>query len=195
MNVVVATWCPAAKLMKIDKLAQRFFSSHDLAQAGILAGLAFLFLGGVSILPTGRLFLFSLASLCVFVAQLNLGRKKAIYLYLAITALACLISWRTALSFAAFFGIYPLLASYVRMKNNRVTAYLIRIGYGAISLTLLSLFFGNISLPVLSFKLFTRVFWGPFILFSNLLYTVLYDLLMSYLTDLYFSHIRPYHRP
>ncbi len=97
--------------------------SYPLAVGAVLTALCWLFLAAVGVLPTGRLFVMTLASLLILVARHEIGLKGAALVYLASSLLALL--WPgpvTAALFAFCFGIQPLLILFFRERTSLIAA-------------------------------------------------------------------------
>ncbi|HHW93570.1 MAG TPA: hypothetical protein GX734_03650 [Clostridiaceae bacterium] len=91
--------------------------SAQIALGGILSALCWLFLILAGVMPTGRFFLLTLASLVIVVAYLELGQRGAFLVYLVTSVLAMI--WPGIFSgvlFALCFGLLPQLIVFLRAR-------------------------------------------------------------------------------
>ena len=100
--------------------------SYPLAAGAILTALCWLLLAAVGVLPTGRFFLLTLASLLIVTARQEIGFQGAVLVYLAASLLALL--WPgpvTAALFALCLGIQPLILLFLRERTGLLLARLL----------------------------------------------------------------------
>ncbi len=101
--------------------------TRNVSWGGMLAALTLCFLVAAALSPTANLALYSLTSLCIAAAVVELEERKATLVYLA----AALISlaypgWTQSWPFILFFGLYPLLRAVCDRRFKQVMAWLIR---------------------------------------------------------------------
>ncbi|HNZ63043.1 MAG TPA: hypothetical protein PKH23_01755 [Bacillota bacterium] len=104
----------------------RSFRTARLALGGILAALCWLFLILSGVLPTGRFFVLTLASLVIVVAYLELGQRDAALVYLAAAVLAFI--WPgvfSGVTFALCFGLMPLMITFLRVRTGMLVTRLV----------------------------------------------------------------------
>lgn len=122
-TVVASAW-GAISAFAVDSGMERrtrsfFHGSAQIALAGILSALCWLFLILAGIMPTGRFFLLTLASLVIVVAYLELEQRGAFLVYLVTSALA--FAWPGVfygILFALCFGLLPQLIVFLRTKTS-----------------------------------------------------------------------------
>lgn len=117
-----------------DQSAKRF-TGRDVSYGGVLTALILLFLVLSAWSPTADLAFFSLTSLCVAIAVVELGIGKALIVWLAATLLGLAYpGLQLVWPFVFFFGIYPLLRGLIDQKLARKAAFWLRHGVGLILL-------------------------------------------------------------
>jgi hypothetical protein len=80
------------------------------ARGGLLTALGLLLIAASALSPTADLALFSLTSLCIAVAVIELGQKQAWIVFLAIALLSLIWpGWFLSYPFWTFFGIFPII--------------------------------------------------------------------------------------
>ncbi len=98
----------------------------QIALGGILSALCWLFLILAGVLPTGRFFVLTLASLVIVVAYLELNRRGAFLVYLVTSVLAFI--WPGIFSgvmFALCFGLLPQVVVFLRAKTSMFVTRLV----------------------------------------------------------------------
>ncbi len=120
---VVNAWVAISAFAADEGMSRRtsFFSagSAQIALGGILSALCWIFLILAGVLPTGRFFLMTMASLVIVVAYLELGHRGAFLVYLVTTVLAFI--WPGVFSgvlFALCFGLLPQLIVFLRVRTG-----------------------------------------------------------------------------
>lgn len=89
--------------------------SRKIATGALLTALGWLLLFGAGFLPTGRLFVLTLASFVLLIAWRELGMRSALLVYLLVSLLALLSPGLvTAAQFGLFFGPLPLIWLWLR---------------------------------------------------------------------------------
>lgn len=93
--------------------------SRNVARGGILSALILMAIGASALLPTADLALFSLTSLGMAVAVIELDQRRAWVVFLAVAALTLIWpGWLLSYPFWTFFGIFPILKA---VCENRLT--------------------------------------------------------------------------
>ncbi len=100
--------------------------SAQIALGGILSALCWLFLILAGVLPTGRFFLLTLASLVIVVAHLELGPRGTFLVYLVTTVLAFIHPGVfSGVMFAFCFGLLPQLIMFLRVRTSMFVTKLV----------------------------------------------------------------------
>ncbi len=100
-------------------------NTRAVALGGMMAALAILFLVAGAILPTADLSLLALSSLPIAVAVIELGYKRALLVYLAVSLIS--LAWpgiAFSYLFLFFFGIFPVLKAVFEFRLNRAISAL-----------------------------------------------------------------------
>jgi hypothetical protein len=102
-------------------------SGRDISYGGILTALIILFMILSAWSPTADLALFSLTSLCMAIAVIEMGLAKSLVVWLAASLLGLAypglqLTW----PFFVFFGTYPLLRALIDTRRPRFQAWVIR---------------------------------------------------------------------
>lgn len=100
--------------------------TYQIALGGILSALCWLFLILAGVLPTGRFFLLTMASLVIVIAYLELGQRNAFLVYLVTTAVAFIFPGVFAgVMFAFCFGLLPQLITFMRIRTSMIVTRII----------------------------------------------------------------------
>ncbi len=168
--------------------------SPVLATASLLTALCWVLLALSGVLPTGRLFVMTLASFVLVAACLELGPGKAFYVYLGASVLSLLWPGLAIFSlFALCFGILPLLIFYLRSRMAPFFARLLT--HAVMSL----LFIGVIAIVGID-QLILRDLGQSALILSSLallalqLFLLVYDYAMRVFIRFYADRIGPWIR-
>lgn len=171
-----------------DKSAKRF-TGRDVSYGGVLTALILVFLALSALSPTADLAFFSLTSLCIAIAVIELGIGKALIVWLAATLLGLAYpGLQLVWPFVFFFGTYPLLRGLIDQKLTRKAAFWLRHGVGLILLAVgITLFM----LPLLiewtgRFGVWLRFAVPP----ALAILMLVYDYTLTLLVQLYYRRIR-----
>lgn len=121
------------------------FMSRKIAFAGIFTGVAVVLLYMASIMPTGRLTLYFLASLPVALGIIEFGAGTGIAVYSA----ACILSFMITGSifgivpFLMFFGHYPIFKYFIEKGRKAMAEVLLKLAVFNVSGALWYLLFKN----------------------------------------------------
>lgn len=162
--------------------------TRQLALGGLSSALILLSLAAATFLPTAKLALFSLGSLALAVAVIELGQPFAWLVYLAVSLLA--LAWPGLASswpFLLFFGPYPLIRAVIDSRLPRLAALLLRLGAGTVLAGAAFLVFGRPALAGLAARFGPLVFYLALPL--ALLGILIYDLVLGMLIQLYVSRL------
>ncbi|MCD8116228.1 MAG: hypothetical protein LUE21_03800 [Oscillospiraceae bacterium] len=104
-------------------------STKRLARLALITALGVVFLVLASVLPTGRLALLAVASFAVCVARMLYGFGWGIGVFAVTAGLGFLLYPGAAvISYAAFFGYYPLVKSLLERFHSRVAEWALKLG-------------------------------------------------------------------
>ena len=125
------------------------------------------------------------ASLCVMIAQGELGYRRAIAVYLITAALSFVLvpSKTSTVLFAVMFGMYPVLKSYCEARFAKKTAYAVKYVYLNVAVGVLLVLAGVFS-DVIPWWIY-----GAVALAANIMFPV-YDFLLSRIMAVYYCRIR-----
>jgi len=161
----------------------------SIAYGGVLGALIVLFLFFSMWLPTADFALFSLTSLTLAVAVIELGSRTGWILY--VTAGLLGIAW-PGLAFVwpylLFFGPYPLLRAIIDRRCRPVAARIIRISIGVL-LASLSVILFRIEAVLTLFDQFAVWSW-MMIPVGTVVVITIYDLALGMLINLYVNRIK-----
>lgn len=120
------------------------FRTRAVSLGGLLAALAILFLIAGALSPTADLSLLALSSLPIAIAVIELGYKRALLVYLAVSVIS-LAYPGIAFSylFILFFGFFPVLKGYLESRLKRPAAAVIKQIAANISLMLAAWLFAR----------------------------------------------------
>jgi len=119
VNAWAATSAFAVDVGMVRRTNSFSSGSAQIALGGILSALCWLFLILAGVMPTGRFFLLTMASLVIVVACLELGQRGAFIVYLATSALAFVYpNIFTGVMFALCFGFLPQLIVFLRVRTS-----------------------------------------------------------------------------
>ncbi len=165
--------------------------ARKLAFSSVMTALTVVSLYGSVALPTGRIALLAIASLCVLITHAECGTKYSFIQYIT-TALisALIIPYKSqVILFIAFIGYYPIVKSYIERIESVWLEWVVKIlffnalfilAYFVINSFLLNyIHFGSIFMYALA-----HLFW-VFIIFEILF--VIYDYLLSLFVSYYIN--------
>lgn len=159
--------------------------SRKIAFAGMFTGIAAVFLYISTIIPTGKLTLFFLASLPVSIMIVEFGAGAGIAVYSAICLLSLLISGNIlgVVPFVFFFGHYPIFKYFIEKGRKAAVEVLLKLAVFNISGLLWYLLFkslfitafpapltDNIILPAVAFAAMQAAFLIYDYVYSRLIY-------------------------
>lgn len=164
-------------------------TGRDVSYGGILTALILLFIIVSAWSPTADLALFSLTSLCMAIAVIEMGIGKALVVWFAASLLSLAYpGLQLAWPFFIFFGTYPLLRALIDTKWPRFKAFLIRHAAGLVMLAIgLALFL----LPTIA-SLTSRLGGWLWVLIppAGVVLMLVYDYALTLLIQLYHRRIR-----
>lgn len=164
-------------------------SGRDISYGGILTALIILFMIVSAWSPTADLALYSLTSLCMAIAVIEIGLVKSLVVWLAASLLGLVYpGLQLTGPFIVFFGTYPLVRALIDTKWPRFRAWLIRHLAGLFMLAIgLALFL----LPTVD-GWTTR--WGDWLWLlippAGIMLMLFYDYALTLLIQLYHRRIR-----
>ena len=165
-----------------------------MAFSSIMTALTVVCLYGSVVLPTGKIALLAMTSLCVLVTQAECGTKFALIQFLASALIgSLLVPFKSQIViFILFIGYYPILKSHMERIGKRWLEWLVKI-----------LFFNAVLIVAyfaLKYFLLAYINFGTIfnIVFSNLILVVivaevvfvLYDYMLSMLASYYVNVVQ-----
>ena len=162
-------------------------TSLKVSLGGIVAALSIVLMFLTSVLPFGT-YAFPLISgvlLCVIVIEINYPWAFATWFAVSELSFLVLADKEAALYYAAFFGIYPIIKSFIERLRSKVLQYLIK--YAFFNVCMVAAFYIGIfllSIPKESFYLFGLYLPWVFLIIGNLFF-ILYDICVTRLVTIY----------
>ena len=160
-----------------------------LAKAGLLGALCVAFLYFGALLPGGRLSFLAISSLCMMSAMIETSTKRAIILFVAVSAVAFFILPQKAIlgAFFLFFGPYPILKKKLERCTSRGLAYALKLLFfnvdAGLSCFLVFRFFAP-GMPA-----FFSLWMLPVFIFAANVVFLLFDHVLTLAFDLYLRKI------
>ncbi len=134
--------------------------NKKLAYGGILVAVSVVLLYIAMLAPTGRLFLLALSSLPMAVLLLEFDLRTSLICYASTSLLFLIVSGnvRGVFAFILFFGIYPIVKSYIETGVRKIfMEYLLKLVFFNIVLIVLVFIYSALGLPLVeiinSFKI------------------------------------------
>lgn len=168
--------------------------TRKMAFASVMTALTIVCLYGSVVLPTGRIALLAITSLCVLITHAECGTKFSLIQFLASALIGMLlVPFKSQIIlFIAFIGYYPIVKSYIERMENRGLEWVVKI-----------LFFNAILIAayfILKYLLLAYINFGPIfsyvlshlflvIIFAEIVF-VLYDCMLSMLATYYVNAIQ-----
>ncbi|MBQ3416655.1 MAG: hypothetical protein IJH32_02350 [Ruminococcus sp.] len=162
-------------------------TSLKISIGGIIAALSIVLMFLTSIVPFGT-YAFPMISgilLCVIVIEINYPWAFATWFAVSVLSLLILTDKEAALYYAAFFGFYPIIKSFIERLRFKALQYLIK--YVIFNVCMIAAFFIGIfllSVPKESFYLFGFYLPWVFLIAGNLFF-ILYDICVTRLVTIY----------
>ena len=103
--------------------------TKKMAFSSIMTALTIVCLYGSVVLPTGKIALLALTSLCVLVTHAECGTKFSLIQFVAASLIGLLLipfKFQMIL-FIAFLGYYPIVKSYIEQLRNPLMEWLVKI--------------------------------------------------------------------
>ena len=168
--------------------------TRKLSFASVLTALTIVCLYGSTILPTGRIALLALTSLCVLVTQAECGTKFSLIQYTASAFIGLLLvpTKFQILIFILFIGYYPIVKSHIERLNSLLFEWIVKILYFNAMLIVLYFAVKYFLLQYVSFgPIFDYVF-SHLVIFVLILEVVfvLYDYLLSLMASYYVNVVK-----
>lgn len=126
--------------------------NKKLAYGGILTALSVVFLYIAMVAPSGRIFLLAMSSLPMAVLLLEFDLRTSLLSYVSSSILFLIVSGniKGVLTFALFFGIYPIVKSYIETGVRKVfTEYLFKLVFFNLILVALVFVYSALGIPIL----------------------------------------------
>lgn len=175
------------------ELARR--RTEEVAWGGLFTALCWLFLMAAVWLPTMSLSLRILAAFALLAAELRLGQRAALLVYLSTTLLTLIYpGFLLNLPWTLYFAPYLLLAFFFSRFFSGTTCILLRLAAGTGLFSALAAFYGPALFPP---SLRTRLqphFW-LIVIALGLIGSAIYDALLAYLSAFYTSRLAHSTRP
>ena len=104
-------------------------NTSKIALSAVFAALSVALMALISVIPSLELALPAIAGLFVAVIVIEIDKKWALGVWLAVSVLSLIIvpNEETAIVYTVFFGYYPVLKSVLESKTPRVVEYIIKI--------------------------------------------------------------------
>jgi len=170
--------------------------SRKIAFTGIFTGIAVVFLYLSTIMPTGKLTLYFLASLSVAITIVELGAGAGIAVYFAISLLNILITGNITgvVPFVFFFGHYPVFKYFIEKGRKAAVELLLKLTVFNMSIFLWYLLFKSLFITVLPAQFMGgRILTAVFITAMQAVFLV-YDYVFSRLLFYYESKLSLFRR-
>lgn len=167
--------------------------TRKIAFGSIMTALTIVSLYGSVFLPTGKIALLAITSLCILITHIECGTKFSLIQFLASALIGILfIPFKLQMIlFITFLGYYPIIKSYIEQINKRWLEWLVKI------------FFFNailiVAYMVIKYILLSYIRFGTIfeLVFSHLMTVVLileiafilYDYMLSLLASYYINVI------
>ncbi len=167
---------------------------RKLSFASVLTALTIVCLYGSTLLPTGKIALLALTSLCVLVTQAECGTRYSLIQYVASALIGLLLvpTKFQIILFIVFIGYYPIVKSYIERLNKLWLEWVVKIFY--FNAMLIVLYF------IVKYFLLRYVSFGPIFdyVLSHLVIVVailelvfiFYDYLLSLMASYYNNVIK-----
>lgn len=168
--------------------------TRKLAFSSIMTALTVVCLYGSVVLPTGRIALLAVTSLCVLITVAQFGTRYALIQYVATTLIGSLLVPFKAqvILFAAFLGYYPIIKSYIEHLSSIFLEWLVKILFFSAVLIVTYFLLKYVLLPYISFgAIFDYVFSHLIIVavIAEIVF-ILYDYILSMLASYYVNVIQ-----
>lgn len=114
--------------------------SRKITFSAIIAALSIIFLYGAYLIPSGKIGLYAVSSVCLAAVVIECGKKAAFLCYLAVSLLTFFLipDKSFVLPFLLFLGYYPILKSYLEgTVKNRIGEYALKLLCGNIAFVIL----------------------------------------------------------
>ncbi len=160
--------------------------TKKLSLAAVLSAVMLLFLYLVCVLPTGRIFIFCLATAPICILMLEAGTRFSICAYVAVSLLALVLlpNKNIALLYALFMGYYPILKCYIEKWNRLLGEWIIKLAVFVLAMIAGSFFCRVYGIPI------GVMHWYSYLLLAAV--CVVYDIALSYFIQFYRHRIEPY---
>lgn len=168
--------------------------TRKLSFASILTALTIVCIYSSTILPTGRIALLALSSLCVLVTRIECGTRFALIQYISSSLIGLLLipSKFQIILFVVLIGYYPIIKSHIEHIDNLLLEWIVKILY--FNAMLILIYFG------MKYFLLSYVSFGPIFeyIWSHLVLVVLvaeiafviYDYLLSLMATYYINVVK-----
>ena len=169
-------------------------TSRDISYGGILTALILLFVILSAWSPTADLALFSLTSLCMAIAVIELGIARSLVVWLAASLLGLAYpGLQLVWPFFIFFGTYPLVRAVIDTKWSRSKAFMLRHGVGLMMLAAGIVLFLRPSIRDITDRI--GVWLWLLIPPAVVILMLVYDYALTLLIQLYHRRIRGRNKP
>lgn len=162
--------------------------TKKMAFASIMTALTVVCLYGSVVLPTGKIALLALTSLCVLVTHAECGTKFSLIQFVAAALIGLLLipfKFQMIL-FIAFLGYYPIVKSYIEQLRNPLMEWLVKILFFNAVLIIAYFVLNQILLAYISFGTIFNLIFSHLVLviivaeFAFILYDYILSMLASY---------------
>lgn len=170
--------------------------SRKIAFAGVFAGISVVLLYIGSIMPTGKLTLYFLASLPIAFTIIESGIGAGVTLYFAVCILAALVSGNIygVVPFMLFFGHYPVFKFLIERNRKAFAELLLKLVIFNVSMVLWYFLFKSIFLQILPAQLAGgRMLFIAGIVAMQVIFFI-YDYVFSRLLFYYESRLNTFRR-
>lgn len=160
--------------------------TKKLSIAAILSAVMLLFLYLVCVMPTGRIFIFCLATAPICILMLEAGTRYSICSYIAVSLLAIVLlpNKNIALLYALFMGYYPIIKCYIEKWRNLLGEWAVKLAVFVFAIVAGSLFCKFYGIPIGVMR------WYSYLILAAV--CVVYDIALSYFIQFYRRRIEPY---
>lgn len=162
-------------------------NTSKIALSAVFAALSVALMALISVIPSLELALPAIAGLFVAVIVIEIDKKWALGVWLAVSVLSLIIvpNKETAIVYTVFFGYYPVLKSVLESKTPRVVEYIIKIAVFTAVMTVSYYLMAKFMNVDLDMPLFLGKWGLPVLAALGIVTFLLYDYALSKLITFY----------
>lgn len=170
------------------------FRSFKVAFGGIIVALSIVLMFSTGIIPTLTYAIPAIvgALLMAIVIEIGPAFASAIYVAVSILSLFMVADKEAAVMYAAFFGYYPIIKSFIERKTGNVASWLIKYIIFNVSMVVSYTVVAKVFMITFDDIEFLGKFALPSLLFMGNIVFALYDIALTRLVTTYLSSWRKY---